>query len=138
MNQYRLKGILFGFLPYILTLILLSPSLSADIIYKGVCGSYSYDLNVSNNKYYGAFCDKGRLLVYFDGSGSRDYIRAIYTDPTYNSFDIYSIETGKWYKSFDYNEGDIKNIGVPSFHLLAGLAGLLIGLSFLYVVMRLV
>ena len=81
-------------------------SLFSDIIYKGICGSYDYNLTIKSNKYFGAFCDGNRLLVYEDKS--RDYIRAIYTDPTDNSFDIYSIYTGRVYKSFNYKKDDIK------------------------------
>ena len=135
----RLKGIYKKVLPYVLTLSFLSPSLfsplHADIIFKGVCGSYSYDLNISAKKYYGAFCESGHLRVYWDARN--DQILTLYTDPTYNSFDLYDYKNYVK-KSFDYDEGAIKNIGDPSFHFLAGLAGLLIGLSFLYVVMRLV
>lgn len=132
----RLQGIFKkSFLSYILASCLLSPALFADIIYKGVCGSYSYDLNVSSNKYYGAFCAGDTLKVYWDASS--DQILSLYTDPTYNSFDLYNYKNYVK-KSFDYPDGAIKNIGDPSFHLLAGLAGLFIGLSFLYVVMRLV
>ncbi len=115
---------------------LLPVSLCADIIYKGVCGSYSYDLNISSNKYYGAFCDSGKLRVYWEKSGT-DQILSLYTDPTYNSFDLYDYRNYVR-KSIDYPDGAIKNIGDPSFHLLAGLAGLFVGFSFLYVVMRLV
>jgi len=135
----RLKGIYKKVLPYVLTLSFLSPSLfsplHADIIFKGVCGSYSYDLNISATRYFGAFCDSGQLKVYRDAR--TDEIVMLYTDPTENSLDLYNFD-GDVLRTFDYDEGAIKNIGDPSFHFLAGLAGLLIGLSFLYVVMRLV
>jgi hypothetical protein len=111
-------------------------SLSADIIYKGVCGSYQYDLNISSNKFYGAFCSSGSLQVYWQKSGT-DQILTLYTDPTYNSFDLYDYKHNVK-KSFDYDDGQIVNIGSPYTYFLFGLAGLLIGLSFLYVVMRLV
>ena len=128
MKLFRVKSVVFA--------ILLPAFLCADILYKGVCGSYAYDLNLSSNRYYGAFCDSKRLLVYQVKSGA-DYVRALYTDPTYNSFDVISLNTGRVYKSIDYPADAVKNIGEPSYHFLSGLAGLLIGLAFLYVVMRL-
>ena len=120
-----------------LLFLLFSPLLLfSDIQYKGVCGSYSYDLNISSNKFYGAFCNGEFLRVYQVRNGT-DRILSLYTDPTYNSFDLYA-SNGNVVKSFDYNEGDIVNIGSPSFHLLSGFAGLFLGFSFLYIVMRLV
>ena len=98
-------------------------SLYADILFNGQCGSYHYNLNISSNVYYGAFCHNDSLFVYEDKR--TDNIRAIYTDPTDLSFDIYDFSDGRVKKTFQFNEGDIVFVGDSTYiyRLLALITG---------------
>jgi hypothetical protein len=125
-----------GMIKFLLFFFFISPPLFSDITFKGICGSYDYSLDIPSSKYYGGFCKDNGLFVYYDASKT-DYIRGVYADPQVStSIDIYSISTGRKYKTLQYHEGDIKFIGNPSTQFLYGLAGLLCGLSLLYPIMR--
>jgi hypothetical protein len=120
-------------------LLLLVGTLSADIKFNGVCGAYSYKLDIPHNKFFGGMCVGGQLYVYNDKA--TDEIQGIYVDPLVSTYlDIFDLQNYKVLDNLDYtvNDGEIIIISDPSFHFLAGLAGLITGLSFLYVVMRLV
>ncbi len=128
----KLKRVFLYVFVAFLTLSFVPSSLCADIVFKGVCGSYYYDLNVSATRYYGAFCDSGSLKVYWD-TRIDQIVTAYYNNGNLVMYDYNQRVVRLW-----DNLDTVTFIGEPSFHFLAGLAGLLIGLSFLYVVMRLV
>ena len=117
-----------------ITFLLLAGSAfaKADIVFKGVCGSYSYDLNIPSNKYYGGHCKDNVLVAYMDAR--TDYIRGIYSDPLVSdTIDTYSLSTGRVYHSLDWtqNDGKIEFIGVYG-GLIYVLAGSFIGFTILF------
>ncbi len=121
----------------ILFILIFPALLNADIIFKGNCGSYFYDLNIPHSRYYGAMCDGSKLLVYYDISVDR--ILSIYCN--LNNSSCYTFDfTGRVFSSFNstLNGSKVVYTGGSEIELLHGLAGLFIGFSFLYVFMRLV
>ncbi len=112
---------------FILVFMISLTALKADIVFSGDCGSYKYDLNITNNRYFGGQCVEDRLIVYFNGA-STDYIRYIYVDPQTSTWlDLYRMSDGRVYRSFAYNLGDVEFIGSPNLRLLYGFGGLLLG-----------
>ena len=100
----------------------------ADIVYNGTCGNYDYNITTETNKYYGCMCDGSKLLVYEDAK--KPYIRGLYFDLSVsNAYDVYNLSSYKVLKSYDFEEGQVKQYDIESFYyeLLFALTGLLLG-----------
>lgn len=119
------------FLMLFFLLFLVSNS-NANIQFNGICGSYSYKLDIPTNKYFGGQCVNDRVIVYNDKG--TDEIQAIYADPlTSEYFDIYDPQNFKVLKSFDstLNDSSISYVGENG-GLTYVLAGSFIGFTILF------
>ncbi len=118
----------------LMTLIMIgiSSPVKSDIVFDGVCGSYSYNLNIPTNKYFGGQCINGLVLVYNDKS--TDEIQSIYADPQASTtLDIYDPQNFKVLKTFDYVANDSSIIYVGTYGgLIWVLAGSFIGFTILF------